>query len=193
MPQNSQPKKARSGRASTPARGQGAGRAGGRAAAAAGSRSPKHRGYRADEAAAPEKKARWSREERVDRGHAPERSGRKPRGADVTVERTGTGRTAHRPDWRPQKDAANERPARRERSDRPARAPGAQRPAREARPTRAPRAENRDAGFYPSKPSAGPVDDVVLERLEADAVVARDVEGVSFGDLGLGGNITRTL
>ena len=28
----------------------------------------------ADEAAAPEKKARWSRDERVDRGHAPERS-----------------------------------------------------------------------------------------------------------------------
>ena len=201
MPQN---KKARSGRASTPARGaSAAGRAGGRAAAASGSRSPKHRGYRPGEADAPAKKARWSREERVERGHAPERSGRKPRAKDVTVERTGTGRTAHRPDWRPQNDSVKERPARRygrderpvrgERSDRPERAARAQRPARDARPARAPRAENRDAGFYPSKPSAGPVDDVVLERLEAEAIVARDVEGVTFTYLGLGGNITRTL
>ncbi len=258
MPQN---KKARPGRASTPARGaSGAGRAGGRAAAVSGSRSPGHRGYRPEDADAPAKKARWSREERVDRGHAPERSrgdrevrgeraarggrdetgrpardergrpdrasrdergGRPSRGKDVSVQRTGTGRTAHRPEWRPQKDAANERPARRfgrdtrpqdrqfddrggesrgtrrdsgrsvgaadtrRRDDRPARAPRVE--------NRAPRAENRDAGFYPSKSSTGPVDDVVLERLEADAVQARDVEGVTFTDLGLGGNITRTL
>ena len=282
MPQN---KKARPGRASTPARAaSGAGRAGGRAAAASGSRSPGHRGYRPEDADAPAKKARWSREERVDRGHAPERSrgdrevrgeraarggrdetgrpardergrpdradagrparedrarparddrgrpdraprdergGRPSRGKDVSVQRTGTGRTAHRPEWRPQKDAANERPARRfgrdsrphdrqfddrggesrgtrrdggrsvgaadtrRRDDRPARAPRAE--------TRAPRTETRDAGFYPSKSAAGPVDDVVLERLEADAVQARDVEGVTFTDLGLGGNITRTL
>ncbi|QOD93549.1 DEAD/DEAH box helicase [Chryseoglobus sp. 28M-23] len=277
MPQN---KKARPGRASTSARGaSGAGRSGGRAAAASGSRSPGHRGYRPEEADAPAKKARWSREERVDRGHAPERSrgdrevrgeraarggrddagrparddrgrparasrddagrparddrghpgrparddrvGRPSRGQDVSVQRTGTGRTAHRPEWRPQKDAANERPARRfgrdtrpqdrqlddrggesrgtrrdggrgvgaadtrRRDDRPARAPRTE--------NRAPRSENRDAGFYPSKPAAGPVDDVVLERLAADAVQARDVEGVTFTDLGLGGNITRTL
>ena len=258
MPQN---KKARPGRASTPARGaSGAGRAGGRAAAASGSRSPGHRGYRPEDADAPAKKARWSREERVDRGHAPERSrgdrevrgeraarggrdetgrparddrgrsdrasrdergGRPSRGKDVSVQRTGTGRTAHRPEWRPQKDSANERPARRfgrdtrpqdrqfddrggesrgtrrdggrsvgaadtrRRDDRPARAPRTE--------NRAPRTENRDAGFYPSKSSTGPVDDVVLERLEADAVQARDVEGVTFTDLGLGGNITRTL
>ncbi|MBU1250988.1 MAG: ATP-dependent helicase, partial [Actinobacteria bacterium] len=72
MPQN---KKARPGRASISARGaSGAGRSGGRAAAASGSRSPGHRGYRPEEADAPAKKARWSREERVDRGHAPERS-----------------------------------------------------------------------------------------------------------------------
>jgi len=277
MPQN---KKARPGRASISARGaSGAGRSGGRAAAASGSRSPGHRGYRPEEADAPAKKARWSREERVDRGHAPERSrgdraalggrddagrpardergrpdradagrpsrddrarparndrgrpdrasrdeqrgGRPSRGKDVSVQRTGTGRTAHRPEWRPQKDAANERPARRygrdtrpqdrqlddrggesrgtrrdggrgvgaadtrRRDDRPARAPRAE--------NRAPRSENRDAGFYPSKPATGAVDDVVLERLEADAVQARDVEGVTFTDLGLGGNITRTL
>jgi superfamily II DNA/RNA helicase len=33
----------------------------------------------------------------------------------------------------------------------------------------------------------------VLERLEADAIQAVDVEGVTFGDLGLGGNIVRQL
>src|SRR5690606_6089230 len=37
------------------------------------------------------------------------------------------------------------------------------------------------------------VDDVVLERLEAQATVAADVEGVTFGDLGLGENIVREL
>lgn len=38
-----------------------------------------------------------------------------------------------------------------------------------------------------------PEDDVVLERLEARATVAADVDGVSFADLGLGGNIVREL
>jgi superfamily II DNA/RNA helicase len=33
----------------------------------------------------------------------------------------------------------------------------------------------------------------VLERLEADAIQAKDVEGVTFADLGLGGNIVREL
>jgi len=33
----------------------------------------------------------------------------------------------------------------------------------------------------------------VLERLEADAIQASDVDGVTFGDLGLGGNIVRAL
>ena len=33
----------------------------------------------------------------------------------------------------------------------------------------------------------------MLERLTADAVVAKDVEGITFRDLGLGENITRTL
>jgi superfamily II DNA/RNA helicase len=38
-----------------------------------------------------------------------------------------------------------------------------------------------------------PTDDVVLERLEAEAIQAADVDGVTFSDLGLGGNITRAL
>ena len=33
----------------------------------------------------------------------------------------------------------------------------------------------------------------MLERLEADAIQAKDVEGVTFADLGLGGNIVREL
>ncbi len=33
----------------------------------------------------------------------------------------------------------------------------------------------------------------MLERLEADAIQATDVEGVTFADLGLGGNIVREL
>ncbi|WP_031263213.1 DEAD/DEAH box helicase [Curtobacterium sp. B18] len=38
-----------------------------------------------------------------------------------------------------------------------------------------------------------PADDVKLEKLQAEATVAADVEGVTFGDLGIGGNITRAL
>ncbi|WP_168916564.1 DEAD/DEAH box helicase [Microcella flavibacter] len=303
------------------------GRTPARSAAPTGSRSPKHRGHRPEEAGAPEKKARWSRDERVERGHAADRgrgeaparfdrderddrrggrderpqrsadrdarpargdarpyaarsgaagrgagarSGRPPR--DVSVERTGTGRTAHRPEWRPRTDdrpargydRAAERaprsfdrddraprafdrtdraprsfdrndraPRRDDRSERPARsfdrderAPRSfdrtdraprrddrnERPARSFdRDDRAPRsfdraerparsfdredrAPRRDSDFYPTRAAASsPQDDVVLERLEADAVQATDVEGVSFGDLGLGGNIVRTL
>jgi superfamily II DNA/RNA helicase len=59
-----------------------------------------------------------------------------------------------------------------------------------------PRTESRDSSFYPNredKPRFTPTDDVVLERLEADAIEASDVVGVSFADLGLGGNIVREL
>lgn len=169
-----------------------------------GSRSPKHRGYRPDDAStAPAKKARWSRDERVDRGHAPERSrpGRPARDGDGTA-RTGSGRAAHRPDWRPKKESSGrtERPAR---DSRPARDVD-----RDARPARAfdrdersarsfdrdERPVRRESSFYPGRDAkAGKVDDVVLERLTADAVVAKDVEGITFRDLGLGENITRTL
>ncbi|WP_341769763.1 DEAD/DEAH box helicase [Agromyces protaetiae] len=42
-------------------------------------------------------------------------------------------------------------------------------------------------------PPLHPEDDVVLERLEAEAIQADAVEGIGFGDLGLGGNIVRAL
>jgi superfamily II DNA/RNA helicase len=57
------------------------------------------------------------------------------------------------------------------------------------------RDHDRDSDFYPSRSEGRftPQDDVVLERLTADAIQAEDVEGVSFGDLGLGNNIVREL
>lgn len=62
---------------------------------------------------------------------------------------------------------------------------------------RAPRTERRESSFYPSRDSASSKpsqhDDIVLERLEAEAIQASEVEGVTFGDLGLGGNVVRTL
>lgn len=318
MPQNNKGGASRAPQSSRSAAPRGAApRGAGAKSPAAGSRSPKHRGYRPDEAAAPEKKARWSRDERVDRGHAPERArpdrderparddrgarparsgdrddraprsfdrdarparagdrdDRAPRYADRDARparsgdrdarparddraagnrysndrgyrpastngrparpardgdtrdgapRTGTGRATHRPDWRPQTGAASTgRPARSyDRDTRPARDDRAPRSFdRDARPARsfdrddrAPRTYERDArparsydrderpterresSFYPSRDAkAAKVDDVVLDRLTADAVLATDVEGVTFADLGLGANIVREL
>ncbi|MFZ6991230.1 DEAD/DEAH box helicase [Curtobacterium sp. RRHDQ66] len=63
-------------------------------------------------------------------------------------------------------------------------------PRRFDRDDRAPRKFDRDdaprKGFVPA-------DDVKLEKLQAEATVAADVEGVTFADLGIGGNISRAL
>ncbi|MBG6238848.1 superfamily II DNA/RNA helicase [Mycetocola sp. CAN_C7] len=59
-----------------------------------------------------------------------------------------------------------------------------------------PRRDSGEKNFYPNRDAKGnftPEDDVVLERLEAQATLATDVEGVSFADLGLGGNIVAAL
>ncbi|MEY4532524.1 MAG: hypothetical protein RI926_293 [Actinomycetota bacterium] len=116
---------------------------------------------------------------------------------------------------RPSYGDRNERPAynRGERSERPAfgdRAPRGDRPSygdRNDRPARnfggdRPR-YNKDevprrsaSDFYPAKDEKArftPEEDVVLERLEAQATTAADVDGVSFADLGLGDNICRQL
>lgn len=80
---------------------------------------------------------------------------------------------------------------RRSHSERPARRFDGERRFDRERPQRRERSD-----FYPSrdeKPRFTPQDDVVLERLEAEAIQASDVEGVSFADLGLGSNIVRTL
>jgi superfamily II DNA/RNA helicase len=121
---------------------------------------------------------------------------------------------------RSERPSYNDRPARTERAsygERPQRSERPSyndRPARTERPAyndRAPRRDHdrpstssgtgydrpprRDSDFYPNKEHKAftPQDDVVLERLEADAIQAKDVEGVTFADLGLGSNIVREL
>lgn len=106
-------------------------------------------------------------------------------------------------DDRPRRDDRpryEDRPNRDERpryEDRPRRD---DRPRYEDRPRRdeRPRYEDRprrDSSFYPDKTAERFTahEDVVLEKLEADAIQASDVDGVTFADLGLGGNITRAL
>jgi len=122
------------------------------------------------------------------------------------AERTERPSYGDRPARKPWEDRAprgdrpsyNDRPARTERpsyGDRPART---ERPSySNDRPRRDhdERPERRDSSFYPTREQKTftQQDDVVLERLEADAIQAKDVEGVTFGDLGLGGNIVRQL
>jgi superfamily II DNA/RNA helicase len=103
---------------------------------------------------------------------------------------------------RPSYGDRNERPAynrgdraerpRFNRDDRPARNFGGERPRYNR--DEAPRRSASD--FYPAKDEKArftPEEDVVLERLEAQATTASDVDGVSFSDLGLGDNICRQL
>ncbi|MFE6965385.1 DEAD/DEAH box helicase, partial [Agromyces sp. NPDC057679] len=103
----------------------------------------------------------------------------------------------------------NDRPARSyDRDDRaPRRFDRDERPARSFdRNDRGPRREfdrpgfqdsgRRPSNFYPARdeaPRFSANDDVVLERLEAEAIQAGDVDGVSFADLGLGGNVVAAL
>ena len=67
------------------------------------------------------------------------------------------------------------------------------------RPERRSGRDSAESSFYPSRSDHEgghhftPQDDTVLERLEAQATLAEDVEGVTFGDLGLGANIVREL
>jgi superfamily II DNA/RNA helicase len=81
---------------------------------------------------------------------------------------------------------------RNDRNDRPARTDRA--PRSFDRADRDSRTE-RPSDFYPKRAGAGysPEDDVKLEKLKAEVVTAADVEGVSFGDLGIGDNIERQL
>jgi superfamily II DNA/RNA helicase len=147
---------------------------------------------------------RSSRNDRDDRAARPARDDRETRAERGFRDR----------DTRPGRDARPERGFRSDRAERPA----AGRPFREARSDRSDRSdrpvrfsddrrerggydradrpvERRESNFYPSKDAQHftPEDDVVLERLEAQAVEASDVDGVTFADLGLGSNITRVL
>ena len=107
---------------------------------------------------------------------------------------------------RPPARSNDDRPARREyNSDRPARREyGNDRPAALVQrrspgtlPRRPPARRVRPAGrsdWNATAPRTAAHEqhvDVVHERLQADAIQATDVDGVSFGDLGLGDNIVR--
>ena len=102
-------------------------------------------------------------------------------------------RPERRSDDRPQRSFDRERPARSfDRDERPARF---ERPEREERKSDfygPSRAEHNAATGRPDR-NMSDVDDTVLARLEAQATTAEEVEGVTFGDLGLGSNIVRTL
>ena len=160
-----------------------------------------------DRTGRPADSGRAARTERPSYGDRTER----PSQGDHT-ERPSYGRGGSNNEW-PARPAYGDRPARTDRptsgdrpshndraqrterlsySDRPART---ERPSYTDRPGRTERPERRDSDFYPTREqkSFTPQDDVVLERLEADAIQAKDVEGVTFADLGLGGNIVREL
>ncbi|RLP73199.1 DEAD/DEAH box helicase [Mycetocola tolaasinivorans] len=129
--------------------------------------------------------ARFDRDERAPRFNRDERPARfdrddrAPRRFDRD-ERPAAGRGDR--DGRPARFDRDERPARFNRDDRPARFERGDRPERPSHGDRGP----RRGGYQPQ-------DDVVLERLEAQAIQAEDVEGKTFGDLGLGGNIVNAL
>lgn len=128
---------------------------------------------------------RDDRAPRFDRSDRPARDDRAPR-YDRT-DRPARDDRAPRTD-RPFRGNRDDRPARPARDDRFSR--DDRRPARDDRPAR------RDSDFYPSRDEKTfyePGDDVVLERLQAMATTADDVEGVTFGDLGLGRNIEAAL
>ncbi|QKS17480.1 DEAD/DEAH box helicase [Curtobacterium sp. Csp2] len=97
-----------------------------------------------------------------------------------------------RDDRAPRRFDRDERPQRRnDRDDRaPRRSDRDERPQR--RDARDERPQRRDARDEP-RTGYVPADDVKLEKLQAEATIAADVEGVTFADLGIGGNISRTL
>ncbi len=107
-------------------------------------------------------------------------------------------RPARANDDRPaRREYTSDRPARREYgNDRPARSYSNDRPARsnDDRPRGTRPAGRSDWNATAPRTAAHEQHvDVVHERLQADAIQATDVDGVSFGDLGLGDNIVRTL
>ncbi|KTR25073.1 DEAD/DEAH box helicase [Curtobacterium citreum] len=108
-------------------------------------------------------------------------------------------RSFDRDDRAPRRDDRDDRAPRRfDRDERPQRRDD-RAPRRFDRDDRAPRRSDRDERPQRrdarDEPRTGyvPADDVKLEKLQAEATIAADVEGVTFADLGIGGNISRTL
>jgi superfamily II DNA/RNA helicase len=105
-----------------------------------------------------------------------------------------------RPSYNDRPARTNDRPAYNERPQRPTYRNNDDRGARsyDERPQRrsfdnADRPAKRESDFYTARATTGPVDDVVLERLEAKVITAGDAEGVTWKDLGIGENMTRQL
>ena len=162
-----------------------------------------------DRQARTERPTYGERSERPSYGDRPERSERPSYGdRPARTERPAYDRPARAE--RPAYDRAQrtERPAydRAQRTERPAydrpqrssddRAPRRDSADRAPRRQYEERAPRRESNYYPdrdAKPAFQSHDDVVLERLEAQATTAADVEGVTFADLGLGNNIVRQL
>ena len=133
----------------------------------------------------------YNRGERSERPSYGERSERPRFDRDVRGgDRPSYGDRNERPAYN--RGERSERPSFGDRNDRPARNFGGDRP--RYNKDEAPRRSASD--FYPAKDEKArftPEEDVVLERLEAQATTAADVDGVSFADLGLGDNICRQL
>ena len=133
----------------------------------------------------------------------PGRDGDSPRRFDDRPARRGSDRSfGTDAGGRPNRSSATDRPSRSYGDARPARpartfddsdrrSAASARPARSAFPSRSDGNATRDSAA-PRNAHEQHVD-VVHERLQADAIQATDVDGVSFGDLGLGDNIVRTL
>ena len=86
----------------------------------------------------------------------------------------------------------DDRAPRRDNDDRPRRSFDRDAPRKFDRDDRTDRAPRRSFD-EPERGKFVPADDVKLEKLQAEATIAADVEGVTFGDLGIGGNISRAL
>ncbi len=141
----------------------------------------------------------YDRAERPARTERPSYNDRAPRADRPSYDRAERPARAERPSYdraaRPERGSYDRAP----RADRPS----YDRPQRTERPSydRAPRrdfddrAPRRDSSYYPDREVKAfhAQDDVVLERLEASAITAEAVEGTTFADLGLGGNIVRQL
>jgi superfamily II DNA/RNA helicase len=126
-------------------------------------------------------------------GDRAERAPRRDDRASDRPARENTDRAARDFSDRPRRDFSDRAP-RREYADRPAR-DFSDRPRRDFS-DRAPRRDDRperQSDYYTARATTGPVEDVVLERLEAAVITASDVDGVTFADLGLGSNIVRQL
>ena len=138
---------------------------------------------------------RFDRDERPARSYdrddrAPRRSDRDERAPRRFDRDERPGRSYDRDDRAPRRSDRDERAPRRfDRDERPARREFDRPGFRDS--------ERRASSFYPAARDAEPrftaEDDVVLERLEAEAIRAEEVDGVTFADLGLGGNVVHAL